>query len=141
VADAVHNWFSSAGGTSYTSYLWNGITTGVVTPGFGYPADPPFIDPRGGQTLINGLEGTVKSGAFLTLCEGFTDAAESVAYWRSEDATYYKYPNQRPVLPPPNDLHTQNAKKTRNFLDQAGIQASALQANGGSQGAASSTVC
>jgi len=95
VADAVHNWFSSAGGTSYTSYLWNGITTGVVTPGFGYPADPPFIDPRGGQTLINGLEGTVKSGAFLTLCEGFTDAAESAAYWRSEDATYYKYPNQR----------------------------------------------
>jgi len=95
VADAVHNWFSSAGGTSYTSYLWNGITTGVVTPGFGYPADPPFIDPRGGQTLISGLEGTVKSGAFLTLCEGFTDAAESAAYWRSEDATYYNYPNQR----------------------------------------------
>jgi len=95
VADAVHNWFSSVGNTSYTSYLWNGITTGVVTPGFGYPADPPFIDPRGGQTLINGLEGTVKSGAFLTLCEGFTDAAESAAYWRSEDATYYKYPNQR----------------------------------------------
>ncbi|MCX6335564.1 MAG: DUF5010 domain-containing protein [Bacteroidia bacterium] len=95
VADAVHNWFSSAGNTSYTSYLWNGITTGVVTPGFGHPADPPFIDPRGGQTLINGLEGTVKSGASLTLCEGFTDAAESAAYWRSEDAMYYKYPNQR----------------------------------------------
>lgn len=95
VADAVHNWFSSAGNTSYTSYLWNGITTGVVTPGFGHPADLPFIDPRGGQTLIDGLEGTVKSGASLTLCEGFTDAAESAAYWRSEDATFYKYPNQR----------------------------------------------
>lgn len=95
VADAVHNWFSSAGGTSYTNYLWNGITTGVVTPGFGHPADPPFIDPLGGQTLIKGLEGTVRSGASLTLCEGFTDAAESAAYWRSDDATYYKYPNQR----------------------------------------------
>lgn len=95
VADAVHNWFSSAGNTSYTNYTWNGITTGVVTPGFGHPADPPFIDPLGGQTLIKGLDGTVKSGASLTLCEGFTDAAESAAYWRSEDATYYKYPNQR----------------------------------------------
>jgi len=95
VADAVHNWFSAAGGTSYTNYLWNGITTGVVTPGFGHPADPPFIDPSGGQTLVKGLEGTVKSGASLTLCEGFTDAAESAAYWRSEDATYYNYPNQR----------------------------------------------
>jgi len=95
VADAVHNWFSSAGNTSYTNYVWNGITTGVVTPGFGHPADLPFIDPQGGQTLVNGLEGTVKSGASLTLCEGFTDAAESAAYWRSEDATYYKYPNQR----------------------------------------------
>jgi len=95
VADAVHNWFSSAGNTSYTNYYWNGITTGVVTPGFGYPANPPFMDPMEGQTLIKGLEGTVKSGASLTLCEGFTDAAESAAYWRSEDATYYKYPNQR----------------------------------------------
>jgi len=95
VADAVHNWFSSAGNTSYTNYTWNGITTGVVVPGFGNPADPPFIDPQGGQTLIKGLDGTVKSGASLTLCEGFTDAAEAAAYWRSEDATYYKYPNQR----------------------------------------------
>ncbi|MHC1705712.1 MAG: DUF5010 domain-containing protein [Tenuifilaceae bacterium] len=95
VVDAVHNWFSSASNISFTNYLWNGNTTGVVVPGFGYPAHPPFIDPRDGQTLINGLEGTVKSGASLTLCEGFTDAAESAAYWRSEDAIYYKYPNQR----------------------------------------------
>jgi hypothetical protein len=95
VVDAVHNWISSAGNISFTNYDWNGIKTGVVAPGFGYPAQPPFIDPRDGQTLINGLEGTVKSGASLTLCEGFTDAAESAAYWRSDDAIYYKYPNQR----------------------------------------------
>jgi hypothetical protein len=95
VIDAVHNWFSSANNYSFTNYTWNGLTTGVVTPGFGHPADPPFIDPKGGQTLIQGLEGTVKSGASLTLCEGFTDAAESAAYWRSKDVTYYQYPNQR----------------------------------------------
>lgn len=95
VADAVHNWFSSANSISYTNYTWNGLTTGVVTPGFGHPDHLPFIDPKGGQTLIQGLEGTVKSGASLTLCEGFTDAAESAAYWRSKDVTYYQYPNQR----------------------------------------------
>jgi len=95
VADAVHNWFSSANSISYTNYNWNGLTTGVVTPGFGHPDHLPFIDPKGGQTLIQGLEGTVKSGASLTLCEGFTDAAESAAFWRSKDVTYYKYPNQR----------------------------------------------
>ncbi len=95
VADAVHNWFSSANNYSFTNYNWNGKITGVVTPGFGHPDDTPFIDPKGGQTLIQGLEGTVKSGASLTLCEGFTDAAESAAYWRSKDVTYYKYPNQR----------------------------------------------
>lgn len=95
VADAVHNWFSSANSISFTNYNWNGLTTGVVTPGFGHPDNTPFIDPKGGQTLIQGLEGTVKSGASLTLCEGFTDAAESAAFWRSKDVTYYKYPNQR----------------------------------------------
>ncbi len=95
VVDAVHNWFSSAGNTSWTNYLWNGIKTGVVIPGFGEPESPPFIDPNHGQTLINGLNRTVKDGASLTLCEGFTDAAESAAYWRSTDKTYYDYPNQR----------------------------------------------
>ncbi|NDP20528.1 MAG: DUF5010 domain-containing protein [Paludibacter sp.] len=95
VVDAVHNWFSSAGNTSWTNYLWNGLKTGVVAPGFGEPESPPFIDPKKGQTLINGLNGTVNDGASLTLLEGFTDAAESAAYWRSKDVTYYEYPNQR----------------------------------------------
>lgn len=95
VVDAVHNWFTSATNISWTNYLWNGLKTGVVVPGFGFPENTPFIDPNHGQTLINGLDGTVNSGASLTLCEGFTDAAETAAYWRSKDVTYYEYPNQR----------------------------------------------
>lgn len=95
--DAIHNWFSASNGRNWSLHNVNNRKIGVVAPGFGYEGDPnhPFINPNHGQTLINGLEGTVNSGAFITLCEGFTDAAETAAYWRSKDTTYYDYPNQR----------------------------------------------
>ncbi len=95
--DAVHNWFSAANGRNWSLHTINNRKIGVVAPGFGYEEDPnhPFIDSNHGQTLINGLEGTAKSGTLITLCEGFTDAAETASYWRSKDTTYYDYPNQR----------------------------------------------
>lgn len=95
--EAVHNWFSAATGRNWSLHTVNNRKIGVVAPGFGYESDPnhPFIDSNHGQTLINGLEGTANSGALITLCEGFTDAAETASYWRSKDITYYDYPNQR----------------------------------------------
>ncbi|MGL2993347.1 DUF5010 domain-containing protein [Flavobacterium sp. TSSA_36] len=115
LVDAVHNWFSAGGGTSSTLQSWTDLKTntlkktGVCVPGFSAPDDidgRPFLDPSMGTTspkdngarLKYGLNTTVKSGAALTLVEGFTDAAESAALWRSSDEgqlKYYDYPNQR----------------------------------------------
>lgn len=101
--DAVHNWFSAAGGSSYTLQNWNGVITGACVPGFGSPSHTPFLDPSmgtsdNGKRLKEGLENTVGAGARTTLVEGFTDAAEAAALWRSTDEsthTFYDYANQR----------------------------------------------
>lgn len=96
--DGVHNWFSSARKITWTLHSRGDLPKiGVLNPGIRYEGQPGFTfnDPRHGQTLIEGLEGTVNSGALFTLCEGFTDAAETAAFWRSKDTTYYDYPNQR----------------------------------------------
>jgi hypothetical protein len=115
LVDAVHNWFSAAGGKSATLYSWNDLKTntirktGVCVPGFSSDDDidgRPFLDPSMGTTnpkdngarLKYGLNTTVKSGASVTLIEGFSDAAETAALWRSSDEgllKYYDYPNQR----------------------------------------------
>ncbi len=118
--DGVHNWFSSANSISWTLHSRGDLPKiGVTNPGIRYEGQPDvtWMDPRHGQTLINGLEGTVNSGALITLCEGFTDAAETAAYWRSKDTTYYDYPNQRiDIL----RRYSQNA-----FLDRRMVQAEA----------------
>lgn len=99
--DAVHGWFSVAGNISYTLETWNGKKTGALCPGFGKPTETTaYLDPGMGTTdmgkrLKTGLDATVNSGARTTLVEGFTDAAEGAALWRSNDNTYYEYPNQR----------------------------------------------
>jgi hypothetical protein len=110
--DAVHDWFSSANNYSHTNYSWTHrvtrqvIKTGCCVPGFSAPDDPDgrkFLDPSMGTTdkglrLKTGLNNTVKAGAALTLVEGFTDAAEHAALWRSTDNgkySYYEYPSQR----------------------------------------------
>ena len=110
--DAVHDWFSSANNYSYTNNSWmhpttrQSIKTGCLVPGFSAPDDPDgrkFLDPSMGTTdkglrLKTGLNNTVKAGAALTLVEGFTDAAEHAALWRSTDDgkySYYEYPSQR----------------------------------------------
>jgi hypothetical protein len=110
--DAVHDWFSSANNYSHTNYSWTHrvtrqvIKTGCCVPGFSAPDDPDgrkFLDPSMGTTdkdlrLKTGLNNTVKAGAALTLVEGFTDAAEHAALWRSTDNgkySYYDYPSQR----------------------------------------------
>jgi hypothetical protein len=100
--DAVHNWFSAAGGTSYTLHTHNGFKTGVCVPSFVKPAEPDngvLLPAMGtadqGARLKYGLDNTVKAGAVTTLLEGFTNAAEGAALWRSGDKLYYDYPNQR----------------------------------------------
>jgi hypothetical protein len=103
VVDAVHGWFSAAGGRSWSIETWKGVKTGVVVPGFSYPEKLPFLDPFMGTTdsgtrLKFGLDNTVKAGARTTLIEGFTNAAETASLWRSNDQgrhTFYEYPNQR----------------------------------------------
>jgi hypothetical protein len=105
MVDASHNWFSAAGGTSFTLSTRNNIKTGVCVPSFVKPAEPengtllPYMNVKDqGDRLRYGLDNTVKAGANLTLVEGFTDSAEGAALWRSSDEgtfTYYNYPNQR----------------------------------------------
>ncbi|MBN2639512.1 MAG: DUF5010 domain-containing protein [Bacteroidales bacterium] len=99
-ADGVHGWFSSAGGVSYTLTSWNGRKFGALCPGIRTSDRPDYIDPAMGTSdnslrLKTGLENTVGAGARTTLVEGFTDAAENAALWRSNDGEYYNYPNQR----------------------------------------------
>lgn len=100
--DAAHNWFSAAGGTSYTLNTLNNVKVGVCVPSFVKPAEPengvllPGMDTTDQSTRLKlGLDNTVKAGARVTLAEGFTDAAEGAALWRSGDKLYYNYPNQR----------------------------------------------
>ena len=110
--DAVHDWFSSHNNYSHTNYSWTHrvtrqvIKTGCCVPGFSAPDDPDgraFLDPAMGTSdnglrLKTGLNSTVKAGAALTLVEGFTDAAEHAALWRSTDNgkySFYDYPSQR----------------------------------------------
>jgi hypothetical protein len=110
--DAVHDWFSSHNQYSWTNYSWTHritrqvIKTGCCVPGFSTPDDEEgrrFLDPAMGTTdngsrLKFGLDNTVRSGAALTLVEGFTDAAEFAALWRSTDNgqyRFYNYPSQR----------------------------------------------
>jgi len=94
--DAVHNWFSAAGGTSYSLHTHNNIKTGVVVPSFVKPSEPDngvLLPAMGtsdqGARLKFGLNNTVKAGAKTTLLEGFTNAAEGAALWRSGDKLYY----------------------------------------------------
>ncbi len=98
--DGVHGWFSSAGHVSYTFQTWNGRTYGALCPGIRLMSASDFLDPGMGTTdmstrLKMGLDNTVGAGARVTLVEGFTDAAENAALWRSTDVTYYNYANQR----------------------------------------------
>ncbi|NDP20510.1 MAG: DUF5010 domain-containing protein [Paludibacter sp.] len=106
-ADGVHGWFTSATQTSYSLWkkddgtLWNGQKFGALAPAFGYAGHEPFLDPKMGYATGNerrmkaGLDATVGADARSTLVEGFTDAAESAALWRSNDTEYYDYPNER----------------------------------------------
>jgi len=106
-ADGVHGWFTSATQISYSLWKktdgtwWNGQKFGALCPAFGYEGHEPFMDPKMGYATGNerrmkaGLDATVGAGARSTLVEGFTDAAESAALWRSNDTEYYDYPNER----------------------------------------------
>jgi hypothetical protein len=93
VVDGVNNWFVPPG--SWSIRTFNNIKFGIAVPSFQYSGISSFIDPNHGATLTTGLDNTANAGAALTLCEGFTDASETAAMWRSPDATYYDYPNQR----------------------------------------------
>jgi hypothetical protein len=93
VVDAVHNWFVPP--SSWSLRTFNNVKIGCNVPQFQYAGHQAYINPNHGQTLITGLENTVNAGAMLTLVEGFTDAAETAALWRSNDTVYYDYPNQR----------------------------------------------
>ena len=100
--DAVHNWFSAKGGNSFSFHTHNNVKTGVVVPSFVKPSEPDngvLLPAMGtndqGARLRFGLNNTVKAVARTTLIEGFPNAAEGAAVWRSGDKLYYDYPNQR----------------------------------------------
>lgn len=100
--DAVHNWFSAKGGNSFSIHTHNNVKSGVVVPSFVKPSEPDngvLLPAMGtndqGARLRFGLNNTVKAGARTTLIEGFPNAAEGAAVWRSGDKLYYDYPNQR----------------------------------------------
>ncbi len=93
VVDAVNNWFVPP--NSWSLRTFNSVKVGVLVPQFQFSGHANFINANHGQTLTTGLENTVNNQSMLTLVEGFTDAAESAALWRSNDNTYYDYPNQR----------------------------------------------
>lgn len=100
--DAVHNWFSAKGGNSFSLHTHNNIKTGVLVPSFVKPSEPengilyPAMGTNDqGARLKHGLTNTVNAGARTTLIEGFPNAAEGAAVWRSGDKLYYDYPNQR----------------------------------------------
>jgi fibronectin type 3 domain-containing protein len=103
VIDAAHGW---SGGGTWTLLNTNNVKIGVAFPGLFLPSDPNFRDPNHGVTLETALNSTVGAGALLTLCEGFTDAAEDAAFFRvrniatngtalSYSQTLYDFPNQR----------------------------------------------
>ena len=101
--DAVHHWIKNSPEYSWTLTQENNYKIGVTAPGLRNPGHPGFMDPsmgtdNNGASLIDGLENTVGAGARTTLIEGFTNAAESAALWRSTDEgryTLYDYANQR----------------------------------------------
>jgi Domain of unknown function (DUF5010)/DUF5010 C-terminal domain/Bacterial Ig-like domain (group 2)/Carbohydrate binding module (family 35)/Secretion system C-terminal sorting domain len=105
MVDAAHSWFSSAAGASFTLANLNNFKAGVCVPSFIKPEEQPtgtmfpYMNVKDqGDRLRYGLDNTVKAGANLTLVEGFTDAAEGAALWRSNEEgnkLYYDYPNQR----------------------------------------------
>ncbi|MFC0513002.1 DUF5010 domain-containing protein [Mucilaginibacter angelicae] len=91
VIDGLQPWF---GTTSIgETIVFNNKKIGMTVPGFKIGND--FIDPNHGATFSNSLAATVNQGSLLTLVEGFTDWEENATVWRSKDATYYDYPNQR----------------------------------------------
>ncbi|MCF8361609.1 MAG: DUF5010 domain-containing protein [Prolixibacteraceae bacterium] len=101
--DAVHHWTKNSPEYGWTLTEENNYKIGVLHPGLRNPGHPEFADPSmgtddNGALLKDGLENTVGTGARTTLIEGFTNAAESAALWRSNDEglyLLYDYPNQR----------------------------------------------
>jgi hypothetical protein len=101
--DAVHGWLAQVRGRPWSLVDYNGVKISVVVPSFKPADDPRHLDPfmgtdDSGTMLKTALDNTVNAGARTTLIEGFTNAAETAALWRSNDRgtyTFYQYPNQR----------------------------------------------
>jgi hypothetical protein len=105
IIDATHRWFGPPS-DPYTLSTFNNVKVGVAVPEFQHPGQNGFLDPNHGALFRNGLNQTVKAGALLTLCEGFTDYEEDAAMWRVRNIspsggtlgynqTMYDFPNQR----------------------------------------------
>lgn len=102
IADAVHNWFTvhnrannSSPNRPWTEMVYNKITLGSGIPGFIVEPSNMFVDSRSGEQLTETLRNTMGNDSHITLIEGFTDASENAALFRSKDTVYYDYPNQR----------------------------------------------
>lgn len=116
VVDAVYPWFTPVPGPVYSTWninTWNGVTMGVCIPQFHISnnadnnAGTWIVDPQHGNTLKNGLSGTVGDGKCVTtFIEGFDDYWENTTLWRARNLdengnplgyaqTYNDYPNQR----------------------------------------------
>lgn len=92
----VNNWFNMS--TPYTIRTFNSLAVGVGVPGFlvnDLSGNKMFLDANHGKLLNNGLNYFAKNKADMVLIEGFSDVLENAALWRSNDETYYDFPNQR----------------------------------------------
>jgi hypothetical protein len=89
VANGQDGWFGVPTPT-YTNLTLNGHSYGATVPGFSFVSGTSnmVMDPKHGQTFVDGLHGTVDNGDLLTLVEGFTDWSENCALWRTEVAPY-----------------------------------------------------
>jgi hypothetical protein len=134
IVDACHSW---SGGGTWTLATTNNVKIGVAFPGLFYHTNPDFRDPNHGTTLETALSHTVGAGAVLTLCEGFTDWAESAALHRVRNLdpngnalnysqTYYDFPNQRLQI---LRKHSQNP-----FLGNLKFEAEGCDSFGGAAG-------
>lgn len=95
--------------TPYKGYTWGGVVAGYIDPGYFTPSSSNYgntnrilvrtgigsagVSGTNGDTLMDGMDAAVNSGALFSVIEGYTDVSESCGPFRSL-STNWDYPNQ-----------------------------------------------